>query len=409
MIQQGIDWGTFAPQVDPKLLSFAMLGAVNWIPRWYNRQTDLPTHSKSPIGSRITSLPGSARYNRANGPCHSPHACAAPAAETRLAQGSRAWLAELPAAQVDLMRDLNLHTVCEEAHCPNIGECWNHGTATFMILGDVCTRACSYCAVSHGRPAAVDTAEPARVANAIQHARPELRRDHVGGSRRPEGRRRVDLRRTRSPRPAGGCRAAASKCSFPTSRAKKRRIAHGARREARRAESQHGDGAAPVPDGAIGWTLSPHARTARSVADDRTAYPDEERADGRARRGTRRTARHLQGSARCRLPDPHHRPVPATDSGAHADDAILHAGGIQGTQAGRPRHRASCTSSRARSCAVRIMRTKPPTPTPKPPRRDSVSCRCRVQRPITVTPSRTSIPWVRGVVEPPTLRRQPSP
>src|SRR5207253_2026096 len=62
-----------------------------------------------------------------------------------------------------LMRDLHLHTVCEEAHCPNIGECWNHGTATFMILGDVCTRACSYCAVSHGRPAAVDTAEPARV------------------------------------------------------------------------------------------------------------------------------------------------------------------------------------------------------------------------------------------------------
>src|SRR6058998_3785278 len=67
-----------------------------------------------------------------------------------------------------LMRELSLHTVCEEARCPNIGECWNHGTATFMILGDVCTRACSYCAVSHGRPAAVDTAEPQRVADAIR-------------------------------------------------------------------------------------------------------------------------------------------------------------------------------------------------------------------------------------------------
>src|SRR6476659_4514504 len=66
-----------------------------------------------------------------------------------------------------IMRGLNLHTVCEEARCPNIGECWNHGTATFMILGDVCTRACSYCAVAHGRPAAVDTAEPRRVAEAI--------------------------------------------------------------------------------------------------------------------------------------------------------------------------------------------------------------------------------------------------
>jgi lipoic acid synthetase len=66
-----------------------------------------------------------------------------------------------------LMRDLKLHTVCEEARCPNIGECWTHGTATFMILGDVCTRACGYCAVGHGRPQAVDTAEPARVADAV--------------------------------------------------------------------------------------------------------------------------------------------------------------------------------------------------------------------------------------------------
>ena len=65
------------------------------------------------------------------------------------------------------MRDLALHTVCEEARCPNIGECWTHGTATFMILGDVCTRACGYCAVGHGRPAAVDAAEPVRVADAV--------------------------------------------------------------------------------------------------------------------------------------------------------------------------------------------------------------------------------------------------
>jgi lipoic acid synthetase len=66
-----------------------------------------------------------------------------------------------------LMRGLSLHTVCEEARCPNIGECWSRGTATFMILGDVCTRACAYCAVAHGRPAPADVAEPARVADAI--------------------------------------------------------------------------------------------------------------------------------------------------------------------------------------------------------------------------------------------------
>jgi lipoyl synthase len=66
-----------------------------------------------------------------------------------------------------LMRDLNLHTVCEEARCPNIGECWHHGTATFMILGEVCTRACAYCAVSHGRPAPADPDEAVRVGRAV--------------------------------------------------------------------------------------------------------------------------------------------------------------------------------------------------------------------------------------------------
>ena len=65
-----------------------------------------------------------------------------------------------------LMRDLDLHTVCEEAHCPNVGECWEHGTATFMILGDVCTRNCAYCAVAHGRPPKFDPSEPERVADA---------------------------------------------------------------------------------------------------------------------------------------------------------------------------------------------------------------------------------------------------
>jgi lipoic acid synthetase len=67
-----------------------------------------------------------------------------------------------------LMRDLGLHTVCEEARCPNVGECWNRGTATFMILGDVCTRACGFCAVKTGLPARPpDPEEPERVAQAV--------------------------------------------------------------------------------------------------------------------------------------------------------------------------------------------------------------------------------------------------
>jgi lipoic acid synthetase len=66
-----------------------------------------------------------------------------------------------------LARGLGLHTVCESAQCPNIGECWNHKTATFMLLGDICTRRCGFCAVPKGRPEAIDWDEPQRVAEAV--------------------------------------------------------------------------------------------------------------------------------------------------------------------------------------------------------------------------------------------------
>jgi lipoic acid synthetase len=67
-----------------------------------------------------------------------------------------------------LMRSKSLHTVCEEAGCPNMGECWGSGTATFLMLGDVCTRTCGFCDVKHGRPELLDWAEPERVAQAVR-------------------------------------------------------------------------------------------------------------------------------------------------------------------------------------------------------------------------------------------------
>jgi lipoyl synthase len=90
-----------------------------------------------------------------------------------------------------LARGLGLHTVCESAQCPNIGECWNHGTATFMLLGDICTRRCGFCAVPKGKPQAIDYEEPGRVAEAvatlgIKHAVvTSVNRDddNVGGAR----------------------------------------------------------------------------------------------------------------------------------------------------------------------------------------------------------------------------------
>jgi lipoyl synthase len=90
-----------------------------------------------------------------------------------------------------LARGLGLHTVCESAQCPNIGECWNHRTATFMLLGDICTRRCGFCAVPKGKPQAIDYEEPGRVAEAvatlgIKHAVvTSVNRDddNVGGAR----------------------------------------------------------------------------------------------------------------------------------------------------------------------------------------------------------------------------------
>lgn len=67
-----------------------------------------------------------------------------------------------------LVDEYKLHTICQSGHCPNMGECWGEGTATFMILGNVCTRSCSFCAVATGRPPELDTDEPQRVAEAIQ-------------------------------------------------------------------------------------------------------------------------------------------------------------------------------------------------------------------------------------------------
>jgi lipoic acid synthetase len=81
---------------------------------------------------------------------------------------ARAPLGENYERLLRLMRGLDLHTVCEEARCPNLGECWNRGTATFMILGDVCTRACGFCAVKTGLPGEPpDPGEPSRVADAV--------------------------------------------------------------------------------------------------------------------------------------------------------------------------------------------------------------------------------------------------
>lgn len=80
----------------------------------------------------------------------------------------RSWATPEVARLKQILRANRLHTVCEEASCPNIGECFGKGTATFMIMGDICTRRCTFCDVAHGRPEALDTDEPANLAKTIK-------------------------------------------------------------------------------------------------------------------------------------------------------------------------------------------------------------------------------------------------
>src|SRR6476660_736808 len=133
---------------------------------------------------QLPTRPSSGRFSRASRPRPHKHVKSgqAMAATSQLVQielgppvrqPKPAWLrARLPAGEnfhnlQKLARDLGLHTVCESAQCPNIGECWNHRTATFMLLGDICTRRCGFCAVPKGRPEPIDWNEPHRVAEAV--------------------------------------------------------------------------------------------------------------------------------------------------------------------------------------------------------------------------------------------------
>ena len=235
------------------------------------RNVECPSHVtlRPRSASEVEVEPASAEGNRiaVNYPLRSqqrvqgnPPYSSACTASTSLRPGKPEWLkVKAPGSPSylrlkGLMRDLNLHTVCEEARCPNIGECWTHGTATFMILGDICTRACGYCAVGHGRPHPVDTAEPARVADAVATLDlahvvvTSVDRDDVsdgGASIFAE-----TIREIRSAYAVGQHRSADSGFSGE-GRAALRRA--GCR--PRHPEPQHGNGAPPVSARAVGRPL----------------------------------------------------------------------------------------------------------------------------------------------------------
>ena len=221
-----------------------------------------------------------------------------------------------------IMRDLKLNTVCEDAHCPNIGECWHHGTATFMILGDICTRACAYCAVAHGKPATLDIDEPRRVGEAVEKMalkyavitsvdRDDLPDGGAGDLRRDDPRHQAAAarvpRRSADPRLQG--------------RGEPLEIVLDARPDV----LNHNTETVPRLYRAVrsGGTLLAHAGTARSLAHHRAGDPDQDRHDDGPRRRAGRSDRGVQGPAQGRRLDPDARPVPAPVRQPRGDDALL--------------------------------------------------------------------------------------
>ena len=229
--------------------------------------------------------------------------------------------------QLKSWRGLGLHTVCESAQCPNIGECWNHRTATFMLLGDICTRRCGFCAVPKGRPQPIDWDEPRRVAEAVATLGlkyavvTSVNRDddNLGGARIFAG----TIAEIRELTPE--CRVEVLIPDFqgteePPSRA---------RCPARHPEPQHGDGAAAVPRRPIRRALRTHAEAAGERQEISPATVTKTglmvglgESNGRNAGGVSRSGGRESGHT-------HRRPVPAPHPRPSADCALLHARGVR--------------------------------------------------------------------------------
>src|SRR4029434_5241994 len=158
----------------------------------------------------------------------------------------------------ELMRALNLHSVCEEAHCPNIGECWEDSTATFMILGDVCTRNCGYCAVTHGAPVWEDREEPDRIGRAVAELALEyvvitsVNRDDLADGGAAHWAATIQAVHAHAPacRREGVVTAVRRGGADPRLAGRADVAGHGHRGGAGHPESQHGDGAPALQAGA---------------------------------------------------------------------------------------------------------------------------------------------------------------
>ena len=199
-----------------------------------------------------------------------------------------------------ILREHKLHTVCEEASCPNIGECFGNGTATFMIMGDKCTRRCPFCDVGHGRPGPARRRRAAQPRQDDRGAEAEVRRHHQRRPRRPARRRRRPFRRLHreDPRALAGDADRDPDARLPRPDGPRARDPQGG--AARRDEPQPRDRAAPLQGSAPGLRLRVLAQPAEALQGIRARRADQERAHGRPGRDRRRDpagdARHARPS-----------------------------------------------------------------------------------------------------------------
>ncbi len=259
------------------------------------------------------------------------------------------------------MRTLDLHTVCESARCPNMGECWDHGTATFMILGDICTRACGFCAVPSGKPAGPpDEEEPFRVAEAV--ARMGLRYAVVTSVNRddqPDGgahifARTIEEIRRRVP----GCKV---EVLIPDFRGDWNAL--NVVLATRPDVLNHNTETVPrlyrqVRKGAVYERSLELLRRAKETHPD---VPTKTGSDAGARRRKRRSPRHDSGSRRARHGHSYAGPVSATNrSICRSFDTCIPTNSPSSKCSAK--RWASNTSKPARSCAPRITPSSKPNP-----------------------------------------------
>ena len=239
----------------------------------------------------------------------------------------------------EMIESENLHTVCREAACPNIGECWQRGTATFMILGDTCTRRCGFCNVKTGKPTWNDPLEPARVARSV--ARMGLRHAVITSVDRDDlpdyGAARVRGGHPPDPPPVAGHQDRGAHAGLP-------RLGdaagQGHRRAARRLQPQRRGGPAALSGGPPRLDVGAlQAGPAQRQGVRRRRGDDQVRADGGPRRVLRGDGGRPGPAARQRRPGPHRRPVPAADRAPSADRALLASGRVRGAGDGRLRAR----------------------------------------------------------------------